>query len=226
MSAEHSSVLAHHFENLEQQRDSQTLGMWAFLGTEVLFFGSLLAAYAIYSIKFHHAFAVASSHLLLNIGAINTVVLLGSSLTMVLAVHYCRVGNRKLTVCMILATMFLGGVFLGIKTYEYYTDYLEGLVPVLSFHPAEWTERGVNPGHVQLFLMFYYVLTGLHALHMVIGMVIMGIMTYRAKRGDYPPENYIPVELIGLYWHFVDLVWIYLFPLLYLFGAGMAAGHH
>jgi cytochrome c oxidase subunit 3 len=225
LSAEHHSVLAHHFENLEQQRESQSLGMWAFLGTEVLFFGTLLSAYAVYSMKYHKAFEAISGHLMLYVGAFNTLVLLGSSLTMVLAVHYCRVGNRKALINMLLATMLLGSVFLGIKAYEYYTDYVEQLVPRLAFNPQPWLDQGINPGEVQLFLMFYYILTGLHAIHMVIGMVIMGIMVHRARRGDYTAENYMPVEIIGLYWHFVDLVWIYLFPLLYLFGAG-AGGHH
>jgi cytochrome c oxidase subunit 3 len=218
MSADTSPFLAHHFDTLEQQRGAQAFGMWAFLGTEVLVFGALFAGYAAYRLEHHAAFEATSAHLNLLIGAVNTVVLLTSSLTMALAVHATQTGRRRLQLTTLVLTAVLGLAFLGLKVVEYAMDYHEKLVPGLAFEPSRWSQAGIDPRHVELFLMFYYILTGLHAAHMIIGLGVLAVVTVRAWLGSFPPENYMGVELMGLYWHFVDIVWIFLLPLLYLAG--------
>jgi cytochrome c oxidase subunit III len=218
--ATEQGLLTHHFHSIEQQRETESLGMWLFLATEILLFGALFTAYTIYRLAYPHAFEAASGRLNLLIGALNTVVLLTSSLTMALSVHATRAGRpRILTVCLSL-TLLLGATFLGFKVVEYYGDYVEALVPGLRFDPGEWTrlDPPVNPRHVQLMLTFYYILTGLHAVHMIVGMGLLGWLLYRAIRRRLTPEHYMPVEVVGLYWHFVDIVWIFLLPLLYLTG--------
>jgi cytochrome c oxidase subunit 3 len=219
MAAEHG-VLAHHFDNVEQQREAEALGMWLFLATEILVFGAVFTGYTVYRLRYADAFEAASGRLNILIGGINTVVLLTSSLTMALSVYATRAGRpRMLTTCLSL-TLFLGGVFLGFKVLEYYIDYEESLVPGLRFDPAEWERMSpaVNPRHAALMLVFYYILTGLHALHMVVGMGLLTWLLVRALRRQLSPERYMPVEVVGLYWHFVDIVWIFLLPLLYLTG--------
>jgi cytochrome c oxidase subunit 3 len=213
-------VLAHHFDNIEQQREAEGLGMWIFLATEVLLFGALFTAYAVYRHLYAHAFEAASGRLNVLIGAVNTVVLLTSSLTMALSVHATRVGRpRMLTVCLSL-TLLLGATFLGFKVLEYYQDYVEALVPGVRFDAGEWERLSppVNPRHVQLMLTFYYILTGLHAAHMLVGMGLLFWLLGRAWRRTLTPERYMATEVVGLYWHFVDIVWIFLLPLLYLTG--------
>lgn len=219
MSADHS-VLAHHFDDLEQQRESEALGMWAFLATEVMVFGAMFVGYAAYFSRYPHAFEAASSHLNVLIAAINTVVLLSSSLTMALSVHAVRVGDRRRLVGCLLATAALGTGFMVFKAVEYYTDYQEQLVPVLAFDAGRWLRHDppVDPGQVQLMLTFYYIMTGLHAVHLTIGIAIVLWLAYRAGRGRFSTEHYMPIEVTGLYWHFVDVIWIFLLPLLYLTG--------
>jgi cytochrome c oxidase subunit III len=214
------AILAHHFENLEQQRQTETLGMWAFLATEIMIFGGLFAGYAVYQTMYRDDFEAASAKLNVLIGAINTIVLLSSSLTMALAVYAARTDRQRMLVTCLSLTVVLGLTFLGFKTLEYYTDYQDKLVPALAFDPAEWTgaEHPVNPGRVQLFLMFYYMMTGLHATHMIVGIGVLGLLIFKARRGTYGARHYMPIELIGLYWHFVDVIWIFLLPLLYLIG--------
>lgn len=209
----HSSVLAHHFSDLEQQREASTLGMWAFLITEIMFFGGLFTGYAVYRAAYPEAFAEASHHLDVLLGSINTVVLIGSSLTMALAVHGAQVNDRKALIRFLLLTMFLGLVFLGIKLFEYAHKFEEQLVPGGNFSYA-----GAHPQQVQLFFSFYFAMTGMHALHMIIGIGILSVLVILAWRGRFSSVYYSPVELTGLYWHFVDIVWIFLFPLLYLIG--------
>ncbi len=213
-----TGALAHHFEDLEQQFDAATLGMWLFLATEVLFFGAVLTCYAIYRNQYSTAFAHASMCLSTTVGAINTAVLLTSSLTMALSVHFARRSNRTwLLVCLGL-TLLLGSVFLGIKAWEWHHEYVEQLVPGIAFNPSRFTggAEWVNWHQVQLFFVFYFILTGLHALHMIIGVGLLIYLLVRAQRGAFSAGYYVPVEVIGLYWHFVDIVWIFLFPLLYL----------
>lgn len=217
MSTKHGH-LAHHFDTLEQQHDAATLGMWAFLVTEVMIFGAVLTAYAVYRASYSDAFAAASAHLKVGLGGGNTLILLGSSLTMALAVRAAQLGEGKKAAGFLLLTIGLGLAFLGIKALEYYIDYEEDLIPGWRFNLARWTEHGIDPGRAQLFFTFYFILTGLHAVHMIIGVGILLFLTVRAWRGAYSAEYNTPVEMAGLYWHFVDIVWIFLFPLLYLVG--------
>ncbi len=208
-------ALAHHFDSLEQQKEASTLGMWVFLVTEVLFFGGLFATYLIYRNWYPDAFAAASHELDVTLGTINTVVLITSSLTMALAVHAAQLGQRRLLLIFLVATMTLGAVFLGIKSVEYYHKFAEHLIPGPGF---QFEKEPVHVRHAQLFFSLYFVMTGLHALHMVIGIGIMLVMWWWSWRGTITAEYYSPIEISGLYWHFVDIVWIFLFPLLYLIG--------
>jgi cytochrome c oxidase subunit 3 len=209
----HHPALAHHFDNLAQQSEAATLGMWVFLVTEVLFFGGLFATYAIYRAWYPEAFAAASHELDVMLGSINTVVLITSSLTMALGVHAAQMGERKVLLAFLAVTMILGAAFLGIKGVEYYHKLVEHHVPGPTFQFEKEHLR-----HAQIFFSLYFMMTGLHALHMVIGLGIMLVMFWLAWRGTITPEYHSPVEVSGLYWHFVDIVWIFLFPLLYLLG--------
>jgi cytochrome c oxidase subunit 3 len=210
----HVPGLAHHFDTLEQQAEATTLGMWVFLVTEVLFFGGLFMVYTVYRNWYPDAFAAASHSLDITLGTINTAVLITSSLTMALAVHAAQLGQRKLLMLFLLATMALGAVFLGIKSVEYYQKFVEHHVPGAGFN----FEEPQCAVHAQIFFSLYFMMTGLHALHMIIGFGIMTFMLWWAWRGTITAEYYSPIEIAGLYWHFVDIVWIFLFPLLYLLG--------
>jgi cytochrome c oxidase subunit III len=212
---QHHPALAHHFESLEQQNDASLLGMWIFLGTEILFFGGALMAYMIYRMWYPDAFAIASSEIAILPGAINTAVLILSSLTMALAVHAAQTGERGKIMFFIVVTMILGAAFLGIKAYEYYEKYLEGHIPGFGLDFRFEPEYQKN---AQIFFSLYFVLTGLHALHMIVGLGIMTWMLIWVKQGIITTDYYSPIEISGLYWHFVDIVWIFLFPLLYLIG--------
>jgi cytochrome c oxidase subunit 3 len=213
------TVLRHHFDNLEQQREAGTLGMWIFLMTEVMFFGGLFTAYVIYRSRHAEGFASASAQLDVTLGAINTAVLIGSSLTMALAVHAAQTGKRPAQVRFLLLTIALGLTFLVIKFFEYKAKFDHGLVPGLPFEDA-----GPQTYEWQMFFSIYFGMTGMHALHMIIGIGILAVLVRQAWRGRFSPEYYTPVELTGLYWHFVDIVWIFLFPLLYLIGAHVGKG--
>jgi cytochrome c oxidase subunit 3 len=206
-------ALAHQFEDLAQQRSADTMGMWVFLITEIMFFGGLFTGYAYYRWKFPGAFVEASHHLDIVLGATNTAVLITSSLTMVLAVQGAQLGNRRRLVRFLLLTIFLALVFLGIKAYEYHHKWVDHLVPGPYFQ-----YHGMHPQGAQLFYSFYFAMTGVHALHMIIGIGIISVLIVLARRGWFSPENYAAVENTGLYWHFVDIIWIFLFPLLYLIG--------
>jgi cytochrome c oxidase subunit 3 len=214
--ADKSAVLWHHFDDLSHQHEANALGMWAFLATEVLVFGALFTGYAAYRFSYAEAFEEASSRLNVLIAAVNTVVLLTSSLTMALSVWAAQVGRRRMLVWCLLLTALLGTAFLVFKVVEYSEDYREQLVPGLAFDPGKW--KDTNPAHVQLFLAFYYIMTGLHAVHLTVGIGIVLFLALMAWRGAYTPAYYAPVEMWGLYWHFVDIVWIFLLPLLYLIG--------
>ena len=209
----HHPALAHHFDSLAQQTEATTLGMWVFLVTEVLFFGGLFATYMVYRSQYPEAFAAASHELDVTLGTINTVVLITSSLTMALAVHAAQLGQRKLLMTFLILTMILGGVFLGIKSVEYYHKFAEHHVPGPGF---QFEKEYIQ--HAQLFFSLYFVMTGLHALHMIIGIGIMLVMLWWSWNGTITEEYSSPIEISGLYWHFVDIVWIFLFPLLYLIG--------
>jgi cytochrome c oxidase subunit III len=204
---------AHQFDSAEQQRSASQLGMWVFIAQEILFFGGLFLTYTVYRFMYPAAFAQASHHLDVTLGAINTAVLIGSSLTMALAVHAAQLGYRRTQALFLVLTIALGSVFLGIKTIEYGHKFHEHLVPGPNF-----LFTGDEARHAQIFFSLYFVMTGLHALHMVIGIAILAVLTVMAWRGAFDGAYYSPVELTGLYWHFVDIVWIFLFPLLYLIG--------
>jgi cytochrome c oxidase subunit 3 len=206
-------ALAHQFEDLSQQSEAATLGMWVFLVTEILFFGGLFLTYMVYRSLYPAAFAAASHEMVVWAGTLNTVVLITSSLTMALAVRAAQLGDRRSLIWLLLATMALGCVFLGVKAYEYRTEFLEHHVPGVGFEL-----EGPYLRQAQIFFSLYFVMTGLHALHMIIGLGIMAVMLWWSIRGTITPEYASPIEISGLYWHFVDIVWIFLFPLLYLIG--------
>jgi cytochrome c oxidase subunit III len=213
--------LAHQFADLAQQHDADTLGIWVFLVTEIMFFGGVFAAYAILRWLYFAAFEGGSHLLDVRLGAINTVVLLGSSLTMALSVRSAQIGNRRALVLFLILTMILGGAFLGVKAYEYRQKFVEHIVPSLDWAPEGVILARLSPGgldHAQLYFFFYFAMTGLHALHMIIGMGLLLWLVLRARKGSFTPQYFAPVEVVGLYWHFVDIVWIFLFPLLYLIG--------
>jgi cytochrome c oxidase subunit III len=202
------------FADVAQQRDAAALGIWVFLAGEVLFFGAMFTGYITYRLTYRHDFNLGSHELYLWIGAVNTAVLLLSSLSMALAVHASAEDNRRRALRFLGFTLALGGVFLVLKAIEYALDYREGLIPVVHFHaPA-----GAHPQHVQLFFTFYFIMTGLHAAHVICGLGVMaglGLLVWRRGAGRYRNA----VENAGLFWHLVDIVWIFLFPLLYLPGA-------
>lgn len=207
--ADNHSRVAHQFDDLAQQQEASTLGMWAFLATEVLFFGGMFAAYAVYRSLYYEAFVAGSQHMDVFLGAVNTAVLLLSSLTVALGVHAVQRGNKGALTRSLLVTIALGSTFLVIKGFEYSHKYAEGLIPGIRF-----TLEG--PDHVELYFILYFVMTGFHALHMIVGIGIMTAMIILTRKGRFSPEYYNPIEVSGLYWHFVDIVWIFLYPLFYL----------
>jgi cytochrome c oxidase subunit 3 len=198
---------------VDQQFEASTLGMWVFLITEIMFFGGLFLGYTIYRSLYPEAFAEASRLLDYRLGALNTAVLICSSLTMVLAVRAAQLGRRRSLIVFLLLTILLGSVFLGNKAFEYSHKFHEHLVPGPNFGPEPPL---ANPQHAQLFFGFYFAMTGLHALHMIIGIGILAVLVVMSWRGRFSSEYFSPVDISGLYWHFVDIVWIFLFPLLYL----------
>lgn len=208
---DHSTALAHQFDDIEQQHESAALGMWIFLATEVLFFGGMFLGYAVYRGMYSSAFGQASRHLDVWLGGINTAALLCSSLTMALGVRAAQLGGRRTVVLFLLATIALASLFLGIKTVEYYHKYEEHLIPGSHFEFA-----APHANHAQLFFSFYFAMTGMHALHMIIGIGIMLLLILLTLRNRFSAEYHSPIEMTGLYWHFVDIVWVFLFPLLYL----------
>ena len=213
--------LAHQFEDLEQQQNTDTFGIWVFLVTEIMFFGGMFASYAILRWFYFAAFRGGSHILDVRLGALNTMVLLGSSLTMALSVHSAQTGMRRALIVFLISTMILGGVFLGVKGVEYNQKFAEHVVPGLDWTPEGKVLAQLAPGglnHAQLYFFFYFAMTGLHALHMIIGMGLLLWLVLRARKGSFTPHYFAPVEVVGLYWHFVDIVWIFLFPLLYLIG--------
>lgn len=194
--------------------------MWVFLGTEIMFFGGMFCAYLIYRNWYYNEFAAASRTLDLPIGTVNTAVLICSSLTVAMSIRAAQMGRRMTTVFLLLATLFFGLVFLGVKGYEWEQKFEEHHVPGYSFNVSDivhkYPQLPIDPQHTELFFVLYFAMTGMHALHMIIGVGIFTYLTYSAWKGRYGPDYYTPLEIAGLYWHFVDIVWIYLFPLLYL----------
>ena len=236
------SLVAHQFEDRYQQKEAATLGMWTFLATEVLFFGALLVAYTVYRHKYPEDFRQGAMNLKWFLGGINTAVLLLSSFSMAMAVHSAAVGSNPKIVRYLILTIVIGGAFLGIKACEYYIEYREHLIPGSNFRYEEPPEEQVGAfvgtiekiqhgfdkvappidksekrtEHEQMFFLFYFILTGIHATHMIVGIAIMLVLIWMAKKEMFSAKWHNPVENFGLYWHFVDIVWVFLFPTLYL----------
>jgi len=213
--AAHDPHLRHHFVNADQQLDSATLGMWTFLITEVLFFGGMFTAYVIYRNLYPGAFASTSIWMNVPLGGLNTGVLICSSLSMALAVRAAQLGQRKAQIISLICTMFFGVIFLCVKAYEYTEKYLEHKVPGPSFTYDQAPQFLHN---AQILFFLYFAMTGVHAAHMIVGLGLLTFLLVEAYKDKYGPGYFTPVEMIGLYWHFVDVVWIFLFPLLYLIG--------
>ena len=232
-----AGALKHHFEDIEQQRGAERLGMWMFLATEILFFGGVFLAYTVYRLYYPKDFADISGRLNVAVALINTILLLTSSLTMTLAIRACQVGNRSALMTYLMISAVLGAGFMCFKAYEYAQDYDEGLMPWRSnfgqvavhdpeHHDApatktlnqQWEEKGVSANRVRLFMTFYFAMTGIHGLHLIIGIGVILYLWFRAYMGWLTPDRYAAVEVSSLYWHLVDAIWLFLMPLLYLAG--------
>lgn len=197
----------------EQQRETATIGMWIFLMTEVLLFGALFTAFTAYRISHPHAFDAGSHDMEIVLGSINTAVLICSSYTMALAVYSAEQGNQKRLMLFLFLTMIIGAVFLGIKFTEYYLHYRDHKLPGYWFE-----EHAPGAPHVQMFFVFYFVMTGLHAFHMIIGIGILSVLFFRTFIGRFSAEYHTPIDLGGLYWHFIDIVWVFLYAIFYIPG--------
>lgn len=206
-------AVAEPYDNPEQQRDAAVLGMWVFLATEIMLFGAACMAFSVYRAWYPVPFVAASHHLEMPLGAANTVVLLTSSLAVALGVKAAGEGKGRGAAAWLLLAVLLGVAFMGVKGVEYASHYHHHLVPALDF---QW--EGPDPNVAQLFFYFYFLLTGLHALHLTIGLGVLTWIAVRCWRGQFSPAYHTPVEVAGLYWHLIDVVWIFLFPLLYLAG--------
>ena len=220
-----SPRLQHHFDTMAQQKEAVTLGMWVFLVTEIMFFGGMFAAYMIYRMWYPDGFAAASSQLDLLLGGINTVVLIGSSLTVALGVNAAQEGKQKQLVTFLVLTGILGLVFLVIKYFEYSSKFhlheAHHAAAMVRLFPGQgWFEvtgeLAPIASQMRMFMILYFALTGMHAVHMIIGIGVLSVILWMSIKGAFTPAWYAPVEIFGLYWHFVDIVWIFLFPLLYL----------
>jgi cytochrome c oxidase subunit 3 len=211
--ADSPGTVAHHFDNFAQQLEASRLGMWAFLVTEIMFFGGMFLGYVVYRAAYSEAFVHASGHMDVMLGTINTAVLIGSSLTVALAVHAAHASRQRALLVYLFATIVLGALFLGVKFVEYHHHWEHNLVPGWRF-----SYEGANPRHAAIFFSFYFAMTGMHAVHMIIGIGMFLVLAFHGWRGRYSKIYHTPVELGGLYWHFVDIVWIFLFPLFYLLG--------
>jgi cytochrome c oxidase subunit 3 len=224
----YTPALKHHFEDLGQQHACERLGIWMFLATEILFFGGLFGAYTVYRLWYPGEFELASSHLNRTIATVNTVFLITSSLTMTLAIRSAKLGDKGALIRNLLITFALGAGFMVLKGFEYAQDFEENLLPGPRFAANfrdDAVARGLDPGKLQLFLCFYYIMTAIHGIHILVGLGCILWLVWEARRGTIPPENYSTVEIVSLYWHLVDAIWLFLMPLLYLAGAGYG-GHH
>ena len=221
-------ILEVQFDDLEQQHQSSMIGMWLFLATEVLFFGGLITAYVVYRSISAREFGLAGGHMAVWLGFLNTVILLGSSLTMAMAVRAAQLRQHRELIINLIATMALGAGFLGVKAIEYTTEYNEHLVPGLDFRVSEESHHGkpsdrevvekeqLNPGRYEMFFVLYFFMTGLHAIHLIIGIGLVGIMAYLSYHRWFSGGGATQIEVTGLYWHFIDIVWVFLYPMLYL----------
>ena len=224
--AEHPPHLRHHFATVEQQRETAGFGMWLFLLTEIMFFGGMFAAYLIYRNWYYPAFVAGSHQLSILLGTVNTAVLICSSFTMAMAVYSAELRRKSALIMWLLLTILLGLVFLGIKADEYHEKWEKHHVPGLNFSISDFTHASKEYADdklptdmaekTQVYFSLYFAMTGMHALHMVIGISILIVLVIRARADAYTEGHMTTIENFGLYWHFVDIVWIFLFPLLYL----------
>jgi len=221
----------HHFETEGQQREAASFGMWLFLLTEIMFFGGMFFAYLLYRNWYNPAFVAASHQLSITLGGINTAILISSGFFMALGVWAAEVRKKNLLVLFLVLTTFFGFAFLGIKAVEYHEKWEKHHIPGANFDVSEFVnpaahgldEKPLSPDmaqKTQIFFFLYFAMTGMHALHMIIGIVLLFWLTWRAHRGEFTSGYVAPIENFGLYWHFVDIVWIFLFPLLYLINLG------
>jgi cytochrome c oxidase subunit 3 len=212
----------HHFTTMEQQFDTSKIGMWLFLATEVLLFGGLFVGFGMMQARFPEQFKEAHEHLQRPLGALNTVVLLFSSWSMVMGVLAARTNQRKKLVIFMIITIVCACIFLGVKYFEYSHKFEEGLLPghFYTHHgdkiPLVRDANGNTPNGYATFFSFYFMMTGLHGIHILVGIGLLAWIAIRGNRGEFNSSYYTPVDLVGLYWHLVDLIWIYLFPLYYL----------
>jgi cytochrome c oxidase subunit 3 len=229
---EHPAYQRHHFETVEQQADATNFAMWLFLLTEIMFFGGLFTAYLILRNWYYPAFVAASHQLNVGWGTANTAVLITSSFTMAMGVWCSEMRNKSGLVLSLVLTFILGLVFLGIKSIEYHEKWEKHHIPGMHYSMQNFTDPQSDPEtyneyhdkpmaldmarHTELYFFLYFAMTGMHAVHMIIGIAILGFMVFRAKAGAYTTGHVTFVENFGLYWHFVDIIWIFLFPLLYL----------
>ena len=213
-SAAHAPGLKHHFDDFEQQLESSTLGMWVFLLTEIMFFGGMFGGYTVYRNLYPDAFASASHFMNITLGASNTLVLITSSLTMVLAVRAAQLGQKRTLIVFLVLTLILGSMFLVVKYFEYHEKWVDHHIP----GPGFGYEEPQYFHQAQILFFLYFAMTGMHAMHMIVGVGLLTTLIIMAARGRFSAAWYTPVDMIGLYWHFVDIVWIFLFPLLYLIG--------
>ncbi len=221
----HHPRLRHHFDTLGQQKAAASLGMWVFIAQEIMFFGGMFTAYLIYRMWYPAGYAAASNELDLTLGGINTAVLIASSLTVAMAVHSAQEGKQGQIVGFLAATLVLGVVFLVIKYFEYEAKFHlheahHAVAQIRLFPAVGWFyvdgELAPIANQIRIFMVLYFALTGMHALHMIIGIALLLAIMNMARKGAFTPQWYTPVEMFGLYWHFVDIIWIFLFPLLYL----------
>jgi cytochrome c oxidase subunit 3 len=209
--------LAHHFEDMGQQKEAATLGMWLFLATEVLLFGGMFAGYFAYRYNYPRAWESGSHQLIWWLGSLNTAVLLASSFCVAMAIHEAQANRSKGIVVYLLLTIAFGAMFLVVKGVEYYIDYEEKLIPWMSDFAVphmEHADAALVP-QVRMFMLFYFIMTMIHASHMIAGISVMGVLAWMAHKGKFTDRWYTPVEMAGLYWHFVDIVWVFLLPALY-----------
>ena len=207
------AILYEQFADLDQQRETVAAGMWVFLASEIMFFGGLMLAFAVYRLNYAQAFDQASQHLDLVLASINTAVLFTSGLTMSFAETANKMGEKRQTIILLLVTALLGVLFLVFKAVEYHEDWTKGLFPGSGFIWAS-----ADTAHAQLFFVLYFIMTGFHALHLAVGIGLIGVMALLTWNGWVSRQHFMPLEVTGIYWHFVDLVWIFLFPSLYLLG--------
>ena len=229
---EHPSYQRHHFESVEQQADTTNFAMWLFLLTEVMFFGGLFTAYLIMRNWYYPAFMEGSHHLSIFWGTLNTGVLITSSFTMAMGVWSAETRRKGLLVLFLGLTLVLGFAFLGIKAIEWHGEWVDHHVPGLRFTSTDFVNPALDPetynvyhdkplapdmaGKTEMYFFLYFAMTGMHALHMIVGISLLVYLIFRARAGDYTTGHVTYIENFGLYWHFVDIIWIFLFPLLYL----------